>query len=821
MGSLSTFPMLFAACALLLLINGAHAAVDKSYGQVAPSCSRASGAPASIDTLLPAPAGRPLLIPCGSNVFIPAGSSLLFPNGIVVEGQISVQDGSPSVTTLVTTAYILVRGFFHIGSANRPFVSKLVITLTDSGSDLVVPNESGNSNFGATINFRRKAIAVYGGSIQIYGVQTTHPTFVRLAESAVPGATSIVVDSDVSRSFLVGDKIALAPVELGNENDISEYFTIAAVQRVSSSRSRISFAGNAALRTALPVRSVKLTNSSKRTVILSPEVVKLTRNIQIQGFDSSFNLDSWMDTSPPRVLGGHFIMSHSAEKQVVRGVELIGLGQAGLTGLYPLHIHFAGDSGAQSELSHNSIHHSQQRCVVIHASNGVKIKENIAFRTAGHCYMTEDGVEKNNVFENNVGIATRNAIKLITGQSDDTPATFWMASPANDMVGNIAAGGPRFGFWYESMDEVVGLSKRVNLPAARNVDPSRTNFGRFQRNSAHSQTTCMATYDPPNEPLKRALLTQFFGWSSIIGWRMNDGNNQLLTDSLFVDIRDTGVNTEQIEGIWMEKTTFVGELENQRECNRHPAVGISFQSGVDFVRYYQGLPGIRLKNIHFQGYSKKQVCHDTIALRFQYVGGLFPSATALQKITFDEVDVKIGTDQVFLDHRQVAFQAKKMNLLSASGGIKKAKGYFVSDGFQGENVLTKGCVKGKLAQASDLYYCKKACWRHVSIGYNDIPGYAPTKVRFTNDKLDGPWDEIPEPEPAFLEGNQISSLVTKIVPAGSYSIKLIGSNGQEVPQNLYSAASFIMYKPDERGAKPACKKSADFFVHRQEVAKLG
>jgi len=95
----------------------------------------------------------------------------------------------------------------------------------------------------------------------------------------------------------------------------------------------------------------------------------------------------------------------------------------------------------------NSIHHCFSRCVTIHGSHGVHVKNNVAHDTYGHCYFLEDGGEKETVFEGNLGLTTRNGFLT---PSDTQPSTFWLTSPLVTMTNNHAAGSDRkgVGIWY-------------------------------------------------------------------------------------------------------------------------------------------------------------------------------------------------------------------------------------------------------------------------------------------------------------------------------------------------------------------------------------
>jgi len=153
-----------------------------------------------------------------------------------------------------------------------------------------------------------------------------------------------------------------------------------------------------------------------------------------------------------------------------------------------------GSESAPSIVSDNVIYKSNQRCVVIHNTNGVTVENNVAYDTSGHCYVTETGLEENNVFANNLGAMTRK-LQFWNGQSDSPnfsgkhiAATFWPRNMANEFYGNVAAGSQSAGWWFEMRD------KKSPMLSTEPVSS-------FRDNVAHSSGwNGMVTYKPGWEP---------------------------------------------------------------------------------------------------------------------------------------------------------------------------------------------------------------------------------------------------------------------------------------------------------------------------------
>lgn len=205
------------------------------------------------------------------------------------------------------------------------------------------------------------------------------------------------------------------------------------------------------------------------------EVALLSRNILFEG-------------GPDSVAhrGGHFwVMNTPGVSQTLVGLEVRRFGQQGYLGRYPIHLHFCGDSG-KTTIAKNTIRHSNQRCVVVHGTNKLNIRENIAYDTKGHCFMLEDGMETDNQFMYNLGAQTGIPDNIIPNEgpngneTDYDPSTFWITNPSNTFVGNVAAGSESSGFWFE----LLVRGERAHL--FKDLNPKIAPLGQFRDNVAHS-----------------------------------------------------------------------------------------------------------------------------------------------------------------------------------------------------------------------------------------------------------------------------------------------------------------------------------------------
>lgn len=217
------------------------------------------------------------------------------------------------------------------------------------------------------------------------------------------------------------------------------------------------------------------------------EVALLSRNILFEGGS---------DTQSRH--GGHFIVFHTPKiVQKINGIEFRNFGQQGLLGRYPIHFHHCGDVTG-SDVSKNSVRQSNQRCINIHGTDKVKIQENVAYDTKGHCYLTEDGTETGNEFLMNIGIQTAPVTVLIPSssvamniaESDNEPATFWITNPTNTWVGNVAAGSQNSGFWFDPLLRGPNAGRTDLYPkdtrSKKGYHADRVPLTLFKNNVAHS-----------------------------------------------------------------------------------------------------------------------------------------------------------------------------------------------------------------------------------------------------------------------------------------------------------------------------------------------
>ncbi|XP_053322607.1 cell surface hyaluronidase [Spea bombifrons] len=266
------------------------------------------------------------------------------------------------------------------------------------------------------------------------------------------------------------------------------------------------------------------------------EVGVLTRNIFIQGeMENACYANNQCQYFGYDTFGGHIKILRNFTSVHLSNVELKHMGQQ-IMGRYPIHFHLCGDVdevGGYSSATYVdgvSIHHSFSRCVTVHATNGLLIKDTIGYDALGHCFFLEDGIEQRNTLYHNLGLVTKPGTLLPTDRNNTmcvsirdkvygnyipnpstdcmAVSTFWIANPQNNLINNAAAGSQDTGIWYVFHKMSTGDSHGLYLDTKAELTP----LGVFYNNRAHSNfkaglfidkgvKTTQASADDPREYL--------------------------------------------------------------------------------------------------------------------------------------------------------------------------------------------------------------------------------------------------------------------------------------------------------------------------------
>ncbi|HEX2195889.1 MAG TPA: G8 domain-containing protein [Actinomycetota bacterium] len=472
--------------------------------------------------------GDRVVVPQGAHVVLDTSPPAL--SALQVDGVLSFARKDLELTS----DWIVVHGALRVGSAQKPFRQRAVITLTGADRTRDV------------MGMGTKVLGVMGGTLDLHGSRVR--TWARLDATASPGGEAITLDADVP--WGPGDRIAIASSDYWRQHD--EVRTIAA-----KSGRRLE------LDSPLDYRHWgELQTFDGHPVDERAEVALLTHNVVVRGDDSSAESG----------FGGHLMVMDGSTARI-EGVELAAMGQRKTLRRYPVHFHMDGDASG-SYVKRSTIRDSFNRCVVVHGTHGLVLRDNVCYDHAGHGFFFEDGVETDNVVVGNLGFGTR---KVEDGllPTDAQPATFWITNPDNVLRDNVAGGSDGFGFWYALPRHPTGLSHDDD------VWPRRTPLSEFGGNVAHSNaqsglnvddgprpdgTTESTSYLPvadPSDPASQPVVARFEDFTAYMNrshgiWLR--GGNHLVEGATLADNR-TGA-TFASWTTYLERSVIVGETAN-------------------------------------------------------------------------------------------------------------------------------------------------------------------------------------------------------------------------------------------------------------------
>ena len=395
-------------------------------------------APSTWGGQLPA-AGEQVLIPAGRIILLDTATAAL--GGLVVQGTLLVSEqGAP----VLRSRYVMVsgKGSFQAGSAATPFAGRLRIELTGADPTHTV-NGMGTKFVGTTD----------GGRLALFGAPKR--SWTRLNAHASKGQTQILLADDPV-GWKAGDELAIAP---------TDYEPLQAETRRIKALNGRTVTLDAALAHA---HWGVLQTISGITIDQRAEVANLSRNITVTGQADSAN-----------GFGGH-MMFMAGSPATLSNVEITRMGQLGIKGRYPVHFHLNADSGSANSLRNSVIHHTFQRGLVLHQSNGITVADNVVYDTVGMQYFLEDGVEVNNTFERNLGLLARvvpddkslSSERIDRGDGGGGPervAIFWITNQHNTFRDNVAVG-VQSGWGYAFRDSDVTPANRAAMPLPPNAE---------------------------------------------------------------------------------------------------------------------------------------------------------------------------------------------------------------------------------------------------------------------------------------------------------------------------------------------------------------
>jgi len=382
--------------------------------------------------------------------------------------------------------------------------------------------------------FGSKVLAVsYGGTLQMYGSKgATYSGEMKSSDSGTSwarlnmgrvlgkGETSLTLDRDVD--WDVGDHIVLTTtdylpghsekLEITGKTSKSQFdFKVLDAHNNKEITGGLQYPhnGDTYKLDKVPARvKLNITAGGEAAVETRAAVGLLTRSIRVvSAGDSAGQMFDPNGPTPGEYFGGHLMARQGVKLVEIQGVEFYQLGQGGVKGRYPVHMHLLRKTSA-TMIKDNSIHDSMTRWITLHGTQGAILARNVGYMSIGHGYYLEDGTEINNKLYSNLGVLARAALKngpnpdsknpnglnprevpgilaapfsdanqrdgtLLTSYSDYVqPTVFWLTNGWNDIEYNMAAGATACGACYWAVNAAIsGPSKRQKWFSYASIRP--------------------------------------------------------------------------------------------------------------------------------------------------------------------------------------------------------------------------------------------------------------------------------------------------------------------------------------------------------------
>ena len=141
-------------------------------------------------------------------------------------------------------------------------------------------------------------------------------------------------------------------------------------------------------------------------------------------------------TAEEPTYGAHIMLSADTPDASVGKIEYVefkNVGQAFMTGRYPINFHKLGACHS-SYIRGNSINGSWNRGIAIHGVHNLRVFDNVFYNIKGHAIFIETAIEEKNLIEYNLVVKVVTSFSLLA--SDQQPAGIYVTNPNNHFIGN-------------------------------------------------------------------------------------------------------------------------------------------------------------------------------------------------------------------------------------------------------------------------------------------------------------------------------------------------------------------------------------------------
>ncbi|WP_367873104.1 G8 domain-containing protein [Luteolibacter sp. Populi] len=324
------------------------------------------------------------------------------------------------------------------------------------------------------------AIVCVAGQMDLHGAPLTR-SWVKLSDAAAPGENQLYL-ADAVDGWRAGDRVVITATNrqrpfAGNSTDhvterpASEEALIAAFEPET-------MAPRGEKKRILLNLDRRLTLPHAANNGYAAEVANLSRNVVIE-------------SATPDGVRGH-TMYHRYSSGSISYAEFRHLGKKGLLGRYPIHYHLTGDTMRGSSVIGASVWDSDNRWITLHGTQFMIIRDCVGYRSTGHGFFLENGLETYNVLDRNLAIQAMVGAPLpeqALPYDRNDGAGFWWANSMNSFTRNVAVECDQHGFRFET-EKTATFDPVLPIPQAdgstRQQDLRTVPFIRFDDNEAHA-----------------------------------------------------------------------------------------------------------------------------------------------------------------------------------------------------------------------------------------------------------------------------------------------------------------------------------------------
>ena len=339
----------------------------------------------------------------------------------------------------------------------------------------------------------------------------------------------------------------------------------------------------------------RVARDAENNIVAYPHIGNLSRNVIIR-------------SQNPEGIRGHTVYFGSANIDI-RYARFSGLGRTTLAdldnslvkyennnlsvfsigknqiGRYSVHFHHvegphnASNSGYQFKVIGNSIDNGKRWGVVVHGSNYGDISDNFAYNIPGPSFVTEDGSESYNRFNNNFSVRNGSTGFFKSGLAGEG---FWFRGPLNQITNNVAANSRRAGFdiFVQNLPKNTPKPKfrganKADINESVPVNPGELPFLGFENNIAYGSNSGFDNWS--SSPKERSYV------KNLLIWHTNDNSFAI---SSYIN-----------ENISFENINIFGDFQslNNKRPQKHQAIP---EDGIQAVRQSSNLI---IKNSTFKG----------------------------------------------------------------------------------------------------------------------------------------------------------------------------------------------------------------------------